>query len=1245
MKKFNHWFKRAWLFVLTAVITAAPSLAALPIKAAGDPLWVNSQDPTFSVLSPAISANDPYTLATNEPCVKKTVTVTFRQNINNPFVKQEKDICAVQTSFGFVGKGGFLAFNNDRTAYKLAITSGRPLLVPNAKSLMKLVNTQFAGTNTLAIYDNPVGQLQKQPDQNYQYAYAPNSPASRTLENSDGQPLLFRAITTSDNGKWLLLEPRSSAGNLTRVNTETLEALTFPADVPSYGGGQDPSIHIAISNDGMHAAMAGSNVNKLKVYDLSTCGQQSADLLVPTAGCGKKDFSGFLNSKTGASQASGFGLRFNIDATELYFDTNGPNIGAMRVALTAPGVDSQQLDYLALGDSYSSGEGNIGTGSTYPYVPGTDGDNPAETGIDTSSEKCHISSNSYPYLLAQNMNIPASNFKSIACSGAEIKDIYGIANTTTESYDGQFGQLKSVSPLELPLVIKNSLANFTPGRTAQLDFVKKYKPKVITLTIGGNDIGFGKKISSCVVSILSCDYADDPLDRQAAGTEIQLLYEKLKNLYSDIMSASPQSKLYVIGYPKLAQQNGICGPNTLLDSAERTFLEEGVAYANTVIKSAARSVGVNYIDVQDSMGQALLCGDASPLAINGTVVGDDLYPLGERFVGFSSASYHPNSLGHQLMTTAILPQIAAGCSTLCPASFPKPSLTAYFDAGIPDTTPPSIQDFLSKNWIDTANSILRIVASNFAPNSQINVELHSTPTPLGTFTTTDTGALTNDVSIPNNLPVGPHTLHLFGTSPSGEKIDLYQQVWVLGPSDDKDEDGIVDNADPCMFVPAANVDHDQDGVDDACDGFISDPPADSTPPTVTGSADRPANGDGWYKDNVTINWASADPDPSSGAPTTPPPTIANLEGTNTYTSEPSCDPTNNCATGSLSLSIDKTAPLVTNTLNSAPNAAGWHNTDVTVSAECNDAFSGILTCGAPLTLATEGYNQTVTHFARDKADNEGSAASTVNIDKTAPILNAPAWTNNPKSTTTTANMQIATNDSLSGIEQAEYFLGDTDPGQGNGATMTIDGSNLTTNFGTDFPTGVYKVSVRAKDYAGNWSAPTSDYLVVYSSAGTRMTGKRTVLPSLARGDILPGLNSDNQDDVAKFGFNVRYTNQGALHANSDFQFSYKTGAKCSSPTKAVNCHSLELNASSISWLATQGQNNSTGVFQGIGRLEVDGAASDVTFRLTGIDGELLSPTNQDYLTLKIYNLNDNPNIAAPIYQATGEVLRGNIKIK
>ena len=74
-------------------------------------------------------------------------------------------------------------------------------------------------------------------------------------------------------------------------------------------------------------------------------------------------------------------------------------------------------------------------------------------------------------------------------------------------------------------------------------------------------------------------------------------------------------------------------------------------------------------------------------------------------------------------------------------------------------------------------------------------------------------------------------------------------------------------------------------------------------------------------------------------------------------------------------------PTIAGAIAPAPNAAGWNNTDVTVTFTCTNATA----CQPPASVTTEGANQSVI----GNASGPGGLASTtvtVNIDKTAPVV-------------------------------------------------------------------------------------------------------------------------------------------------------------------------------------------------------------------------------------------------------------------
>lgn len=115
--------------------------------------------------------------------------------------------------------------------------------------------------------------------------------------------------------------------------------------------------------------------------------------------------------------------------------------------------------------------------------------------------------------------------------------------------------------------------------------------------------------------------------------------------------------------------------------------------------------------------------------------------------------------------------------------------------------------------------------------------------------------------------------------------------------------------------------------------------------------------------------------------------------------------------------VDRTNPNMTYSISPVPNGNQWNNGDVTVTFNCSDTLSGIDTCSPPVTVSTEGANQTVTGMATDNAGNTSTASVTVNIDKTAPAIsysvipaaNSNGWNNGD------VTVAFTCNDSLSGI--------------------------------------------------------------------------------------------------------------------------------------------------------------------------------------------------------------------------------------
>jgi GDSL-like Lipase/Acylhydrolase family len=221
--------------------------------------------------------------------------------------------------------------------------------------------------------------------------------------------------------------------------------------------------------------------------------------------------------------------------------------------------------YVALGDSFSAGEGNT------PFLSGTD----------TGRDKCHRSTFSYPFNINLDLGFFAPNFSFHACSGARIKEFY-----------------------------QENQGNHEPP---QLSWLKAAgaRTKLVTLTIGGNDAYFAQVIQSCwEASFLhlpsqSCVRQwNAPMESaiQLMGSNVPGNHQSLAQLYDEIAKDAPNAQVIVLGYPRFFPANPplLCGTGggNDFDRAQMTWLNEKVAEGDRAIGAAVRAAGnsrVHYI--------------------------------------------------------------------------------------------------------------------------------------------------------------------------------------------------------------------------------------------------------------------------------------------------------------------------------------------------------------------------------------------------------------------------------------------------------------------------------------------------------------------------------------------------------------------------------------------------------------------------------------------------------------------------
>lgn len=288
--------------------------------------------------------------------------------------------------------------------------------------------------------------------------------------------------------------------------------------------------------------------------------------------------------------------------------------------------------YVALGDSFSSGEGNPGpTGAVWLSALGMG---------EASDSGCHRSRYSYPVLvnkwLAEQRPHPIGDFYFPACSGSTTGDLWPSGSSAL----GMKGASKNHGQPSL-----QTLASMSQLRTAG----------VVTVTIGGDDLGFSDILRYCIAT--SSQGASNALcSKNSTDALVGKLSEHIAELkpilvstYRRIEADAPNAILYVIGYPDLlppkpstAQHYVTCPLHTGIDSVGIGYLAYNEGLLDTAIAQAAHEANAVFVD---------------PNAGKGGFEGHSVCASNAWFNGLQPRhpeySFHPNHAGQAALAAAL----------------------------------------------------------------------------------------------------------------------------------------------------------------------------------------------------------------------------------------------------------------------------------------------------------------------------------------------------------------------------------------------------------------------------------------------------------------------------------------------------------------------------------------------------------------------------------------------------------------
>jgi hypothetical protein len=215
-------------------------------------------------------------------------------------------------------------------------------------------------------------------------------------------------------------------------------------------------------------------------------------------------------------------------------------------ALVAP-VPAAADDYVALGDSYTAG----------PLIP-----------LQIPPLGCLKSNNNYAHLAQRTLRY--DQFRDPSCSGAETEDMTNTQNVTPGPNPPQFDSLSADTEL-------------------------------VTITIGGNDIGFSSIAEDCFTFQRTGSPCRDKYvvnGRDEISERIKATAPLVADVFQGIHERSRQADAYVLTYAAIFPERGTfgCWPQMPVADGDIAYLREKQKELNAMLVEQAGMNGVGVID-------------------------------------------------------------------------------------------------------------------------------------------------------------------------------------------------------------------------------------------------------------------------------------------------------------------------------------------------------------------------------------------------------------------------------------------------------------------------------------------------------------------------------------------------------------------------------------------------------------------------------------------------------------------------
>lgn len=167
--------------------------------------------------------------------------------------------------------------------------------------------------------------------------------------------------------------------------------------------------------------------------------------------------------------------------------------------------------------------------------------------------------------------------------------------------------------------------------------------ELVTITVGGNDIGFVPVLLEVVRPAWASD--SERAIAEARTLLREVLPARLRMLLAEVRGRAPRAELLVTGYPRLFNGVSDCSLLTFVTVAEMRALADAADELAETILSAADDAGVRGVDVRDPFDGHQICDE--PAWLHGLS-----WPVEE--------SYHPNGAGHRGYADVVAGELGSG---------------------------------------------------------------------------------------------------------------------------------------------------------------------------------------------------------------------------------------------------------------------------------------------------------------------------------------------------------------------------------------------------------------------------------------------------------------------------------------------------------------------------------------------------------------------------------------------------------